>query len=55
LRVVDWIHLAQDRAQWQALVKIVMNFGFHKIWKMPLLAEQLIASENKIHFMKLVV
>jgi hypothetical protein len=22
---VDWIHLAQDRVQWQALVNIVMN------------------------------
>jgi hypothetical protein len=22
---VDWMHLAQDRDQWQALVKIVMN------------------------------
>jgi hypothetical protein len=24
--VVDWIHLAQDRDQWWALVKTVMNF-----------------------------
>jgi hypothetical protein len=23
---VDWIQLAQDRDQWQALVNIVMNF-----------------------------
>jgi hypothetical protein len=30
--VVDWIHLGQDRDQWQALVKTVMNFGFHKRW-----------------------
>jgi hypothetical protein len=22
---MDWIHLAQDREQWRALVKIVMN------------------------------
>jgi hypothetical protein len=27
---VDWIHLAEDRNQWQALVNMVMNFGFHK-------------------------
>jgi len=28
---VDWIHLAQDRDQWRALVKTVMNeiSGFH--------------------------
>jgi hypothetical protein len=24
---VDWIHLAQDRDQWQALVNTVMNLG----------------------------
>jgi hypothetical protein len=23
--VMDWIHLAQDRDQWQALVNVVMN------------------------------
>jgi len=27
---VDWIHLIQDRDQWQAPVNTVMNFGFHK-------------------------
>jgi hypothetical protein len=27
---VDWIHLAQDRHQWQARVKTVMT-GFHKM------------------------
>jgi hypothetical protein len=27
---VDWIHLAQDRDQWQALVNTVMNVGFPK-------------------------
>jgi hypothetical protein len=28
---MDWINLAQDRDQWQALVRRVMNFGFHKM------------------------
>jgi len=25
VEVVDWIHLAQDRDQWSALVRAVMN------------------------------
>jgi hypothetical protein len=29
---MDWIKLAQDREKWQALVNMVMNFGFHKMW-----------------------
>jgi hypothetical protein len=29
-RGVDWILLAEDRDQWQAIVKLVMNLGFHK-------------------------
>jgi hypothetical protein len=28
---MDWIDLAQNRDQWRALVKTVMNFGFHKM------------------------
>jgi hypothetical protein len=27
---VDWMHLAQDKDQWRALVKTVMNVGFIK-------------------------
>jgi hypothetical protein len=26
---VDWIHLSQDRNQWQTVVDMVMNLGFH--------------------------
>jgi hypothetical protein len=31
LNVVDRMSLAQDRYRWRALVKSVMNFGFHKM------------------------
>jgi hypothetical protein len=28
---MDWISLAEDRNRWQALLNVVMNFGFHKM------------------------
>jgi hypothetical protein len=37
LEVVDWIHLAQHRHWWQALVNMV-TFGFHKKWGISWLA-----------------
>jgi hypothetical protein len=27
---VDWLHLAEDRYQWQAVWNTVMNVGFHE-------------------------
>jgi hypothetical protein len=30
LEGVDWIHLSQDRDQWQAIVNMVITFEFHK-------------------------
>jgi hypothetical protein len=28
---MEWIHLAQERDQWRALVKAVMTFGLYKM------------------------
>jgi hypothetical protein len=30
LEAVDWIHLAQDRDRWWALVNTIISFGFQK-------------------------
>jgi hypothetical protein len=32
-QVVDWLCLAQDRDQWQALVDTIKAFGLHKRWE----------------------
>jgi hypothetical protein len=29
----DWIHLARDRTQWRILLKMIMNFWFHRTWR----------------------
>jgi hypothetical protein len=36
---MDWIDLTQDRDRWQAVVKEVMNFGFHTMQEISSLAE----------------
>jgi hypothetical protein len=28
---VDWIHLAQNRDQWRALLNTAVTFGFHNM------------------------
>jgi hypothetical protein len=43
---VDWIYLAQDRDWCWAVLKIVMNFYFHKMWIMICLGEELLGLEE---------
>jgi hypothetical protein len=32
---MDWLHLAQDRNRWSVLMKMTINFRFHKnVWKL---------------------
>ena len=29
---MDWMDLAQDRVMWQAVVNVVINLRFYKVW-----------------------
>jgi hypothetical protein len=43
---MDFIHLAQDRVQWQATVDTEQNFWFHKKLAIPSVAKRLLASQG---------
>jgi hypothetical protein len=43
---VQWIHMPQDRAQWQAVVKALMNSRFHEMQGMFWLCDLLPASQK---------
>jgi hypothetical protein len=48
---MDWIRLAQDMDQWQALVN--KTVGFHKRQRFSCLSERLLASPEELGYMKL--
>jgi hypothetical protein len=43
---MNWIDLSEDRDRWWALVNVVMNLCFHKMWGISCLAEDLLASQE---------
>jgi hypothetical protein len=51
---VDWIYLAQDRAQWRTIVSTVIKFTFHKMRRNSRLAERLLASQGGLYSLELV-
>jgi len=42
---MDWIDLA-ERVKWQALENVLMNLGFHKMWRISCLIENQLASQE---------
>jgi hypothetical protein len=43
---MDWIHLAQNRALWRALVNRIITFGFNKRMRISWTAERLLSAKG---------
>jgi hypothetical protein len=54
MELVNWIHLAQYRDQWQAFENTVMNIQVPLKMEISWLAEQLLASQEGLCSMELV-
>jgi hypothetical protein len=55
---VDWIYVAQDRDRSRVIVNAVTNlwiFVFHKMQEISWLSEDLLASQEGLCFMELVI
>jgi len=45
---MDWIELAQNKERWRELVNTAMNIRFHKMWEISRLAENWLASQERL-------
>jgi hypothetical protein len=52
---MDWIDLTEDRDRWRALVDVWWTFGFHKTRGISWLAEDLLACQEELCSMELVI
>jgi hypothetical protein len=51
---MDWINLAEDRNKCWAFVNMVVNFKFHKMQGIPLIAENPFGCQQKLCSVELV-
>jgi hypothetical protein len=52
---IDWIHLTQDRDQWQVLVNTVINLRLHEIFGNSSASERLLACQEGLRSMELFI
>lgn len=50
---MDWVHLAQSRVEWRAVVNKIMNLRFRKILETSCVTKKLLASLEGLSCIKL--